>query len=391
VELSVEQRGIYNKVLAGRAARPVQTVGGYAGTGKTVLLGALSAALPSYAVCAYTGKAAHVLRRKGVDAQTIHSTIYVPVDNAALLCRLRQQLEALRRRQAPPEEVRAIEAALEEAKRPRFRLKEPEELAGPGGGRVGGFLVDESSMVSRDVFEDLCSFDRPTIFVGDHGQLPPVDGGAGFNLMERPDHTLETIHRNAGPIARFAEHLRKGGRPARWGGNGEAVRVVGKGAVTDRLLLSADQVIVPFNAMRVRQNARARELLGRTELLEPGDRVICLRNDRDRGLFNGQQGVVSRVSLEGGAPAGQMDLTADDGTRFAGLAFNAGELGRAKHEHYSGGPHPFDYGYVVTCHKAQGSEWPHVLVFEGWCPYWEHQRWAYTAASRAQERLDWAL
>jgi ATP-dependent exoDNAse (exonuclease V) alpha subunit len=50
---------------------------------------------------------------------------------------------------------------------------------------------------------------------------------------------------------------------------------------------------------------------------------------------------------------------------------------------------PFDYSYAVTCHKAQGGEWAHVLVIEQRVGTWDHARWAYTAASRARGRLVW--
>jgi exodeoxyribonuclease-5 len=389
VALSDEQRQVFEAVLRNLDADQVQTVGGYAGTGKTVLVGALADRLPSYATCAYTGKAAHVLRKKGViDARTIHATIYVPIERD--LTAAREHLKALRELfpdHASWEDVRQAEEYLRELEtQPAFRLKEECELHADDGDKVGGFLVDESSMVSRELHDDLLSFGLPVVFVGDHGQLPPV-GDSDVYLMADPDHRLETIHRNAGPIARFAEHLRKGGHARAWKGTGNEVHVLSRGAVTDKLLLSADQVIHASNRERVAMNRRVRNLLGRTALLEKDDRVICLRNSRERGLFNGMQGVVSRLA------GVEMDFVDDDGTAFQGVEFDPGQFGQQKYAHRYGGPHPFDYGYCVTGHKAQGSEWPHVLAFEpSWRgDYWEHERWTYTAASRARERLTWVV
>lgn len=51
---------------------------------------------------------------------------------------------------------------------------------------------------------------------------------------------------------------------------------------------------------------------------------------------------------------------------------------------------PFDYAYVVTCHKMQGDEQPNILVYEQVCDKWDHKRWAYTAASRAKDKVYWA-
>jgi exodeoxyribonuclease-5 len=239
-------------------------------------------------------------------------------------------------------------------------------------------------MISEDLYDDLLSFGLPCIFVGDHGQLPPV--GSDVYPMRDPDYKLETIHRNAGPIAKFAEHLRRGGAPGSCPGLGESVRVVRRGALTDAMLLDADQIIVAFNKTRVALNRRVRSLLGRTEPLEIGDRVICLRNHKEAGLFNGMQGVVTLV-----AQGDRMDFTNDDGREYRDVPYDPLQFGKLTYEHDKNPRHPFDFAWAITCHKAQGSEWGHVLVQEQYCPFWEMRRWTYTAASRAQETLTWAL
>jgi exodeoxyribonuclease-5 len=358
--LSAEQAEVYGRVLGGVRAHQVQTVGGYAGTGKTVLVSALADALPGFAVCAFTGKAAHVLRRKGVaEAGTIHSLIYWPEDPPP------------RKPNEPPPE-------------PVFRLKDPDELRLDDGSHCAGFLVDEASMISQVLYDDLLSFGLPCVFVGDHGQLPPV--GSDVHLMKDPDFKLETVHRNAGPIAHFAEHLRHGRAAWSFPALGNDVRVIPRGGLADHHLLEADQVLCAFNKTRVALNQRVRALRGYTALLEEGERVICLRNCRRAGLFNGMQGVVTHVYQDD-----HLDFVADDGRLFGDVSFDPDQFGRLTYEYGSVGPHPFDYAYAVTCHKGQGSEWPHVLVREQWCPHWEHSRWTYTAASRAQQRLTWVL
>ena len=52
-------------------------------------------------------------------------------------------------------------------------------------------------------------------------------------------------------------------------------------------------------------------------------------------------------------------------------------------------PNPFDYAYCITAHKSQGDEFDSVLVLEQQCKNWSHKRWAYTAASRAKNKLIW--
>ncbi|MGE3803389.1 MAG: ATP-dependent RecD-like DNA helicase [Gemmataceae bacterium] len=337
-----------------RLPKTVQTLGGYAGTGKTTVIKRLVSELADFKVCAYTGKAAHVLRRKGVPASTIHSLVYV------------------------------LESE-DEKGRPRWRLAD--DLKG-----AGGVIVDEASMVSEGIYNDLLTFEVPLIFVGDHGQLEPVErsNGQPFNLMAQPDVVLETIHRNAGEIARFAEWVRQGNRPADWarqpGCTGKAVRFRDiQQHVTDDELLEVDQCIVAMNQTRVSANRIARERLGRRgDGPAVGDRVMCLQNDKLRGLFNGQQGTI--VSLHNND---EMTFEAEEGRRvrvpYMPDAFHAVKKPpRDRH-----GRLPFDYCWAATCHKCQGSEWDDVLVIEERCPAWDHARWAYTAASRARKRVDW--
>lgn len=346
--LSDEQASIVDSIVLQAYGRRQQTLGGYVGTGKTTCIRAISARLPSFKVCAFTGKAAAVLRRKGVDASTIYSLIYVPFDlpDGRTVFELREQL--------------------------------PDE--------VNGFIVDEASMVSTEIYRDLMSFGMPCIFVGDHGQLEPV--GSNANLMARPDYTLEKIHRNSGEIPRFAEWVRLGRSSSDFEPKTDAVVLVKGGEVDTETAVGVDQIICAFNQSRVHFNKHVRLEAGRKDLVEIGDRVMCLRNNRDAGVFNGMQGTVSRVSHIENDLA--IDFDTYDGTRI-GLRVDRDQFGKKEGPGPGfGGLHPFDYAYAITCHKAQGDEWPTVLVFEQHCKHWDHKRWAYTAASRAQTKLIWA-
>jgi exodeoxyribonuclease-5 len=350
INLTREQRLVTNRILKRLGRDQVVSLGGYAGTGKTTVVCYLKEQLPGFAVCAYTGKAAHGLRLKGVDAGTIHGRIYNP----------------------SPQPGGGV----------MFVRKQPFEVG------CEGFLVDEASMVSKVAYEDLLRFNMPIIAVGDHGQLEAI--GDDANLMAEPMYRLETIHRNAGVIACFAEHLRKGKPPRSFQGDGK-VRLVDANCVTDRMLLRADQIICAFNRTRCAANQHIRRLLGHKGLVEKGDRIVCLRNNRNAGLFNGQQGTVTKVH-KGRVP--RLDFVADGGALYDGVPYDPRCFGREKpdFDYNPDAPHPFDYAYAVTAHKAQGSEWDRVLVMEPpACGWWDHKRWAYTAASRAKRRLTWVL
>ena len=61
-------------------------------------------------------------------------------------------------------------------------------------------------------------------------------------------------------------------------------------------MAATDQIICAFNKTRVKINERVRiEKKIQYTYLAKGERVICLRNNRKQGLFNGQQGIVQKV------------------------------------------------------------------------------------------------
>ena len=334
----------------------IQTLGGYAGTGKTTVIKTLKQKLPDFAVCAFTGKAANVLRRKQVAASTIHSLIY-------------KVIEAKRK-----------DALGKERSFTEFKLRTPDELD------CRGIIVDEASMVSREIYNDLVSFDLPVIFVGDHGQLEPV-GGEGFNLMEKLDVKLEKVHRNAGEILHFANFLREGNPSSDWRRHelctGEGVDLIRFSEVRE-IAPKADQMICAFNRHRVIYNQQRREQLGRpANRPVVGDRVMCLQNQATTGVYNGMQGTIAALFGDD-----EMEFSAND--RDYRVKFFPAQFNRIERERYSKSIRlPFDYCYCITAHKAQGDEWDHVLAIEQICPAWEHQRWAYTVASRARTRLSW--
>ena len=329
--LTVEQRQAADSVIAKAKSYGLSSLGGYAGTGKTTILSHLQEELSGWKFVAFTGKAASNLRKKGVQAATIHSTIYRPVGN-------------------PPY---------------AWELKSKKDV------EARGFAIDEASMVGNYLLGDLKSYGLPIIAVGDHGQLPPV---ADFgSLMLNPDFRLEKIHRNAGPIAEFAESLREGESASDWRSPG--VRITTPNEITIEELVAADQIIASFNVTRKGLNRRIRKHLHRPEHLVEGDRVIILRNNRDYQVYNGEQGVVTWCDHK--------ILELDTGRRFK-YKMTDGNYDR----HIVS----IDYAYCVTCHKAQGDEFDNTIVFEEkQTDLWPHNKWTYTAASRAKKFLTWVL
>ena len=352
MNLTNEQKDIIRSILKELDVNSYISLGGYAGTGKTTCVATITQALKNkgrkFLVCAYTGKATNVLRSKGISAQTVHSTIYKPVTN-------------------------------DEDDTTEWILKSNYELDD-----CDGFIVDEASMISEEIHKDLTSFDMPILYVGDHGQLEPI--GSKFNLMSEPHYTLETVHRNAGEIAHFAEHLRQGKSCTSFEASNK-VQVVKNSAVKDEHLCKVDQIICAFNKTRVEINQRVREhkKIGYT-YITVDEKIICLRNKKRDGLFNGMQGTVKKLNKN----ADKFDFVSQ-GIYFHNILYCPNQWGKEKNEFkYTQEKNPFDYAYAITAHKAQGDEFDSVIVFEEKCSEWDHRRWTYTAASRAKESIIWA-
>ncbi|GGF06065.1 AAA family ATPase [Stappia taiwanensis] len=338
---------------------------GYAGTGKTTLARHLAEGIDgAVAFGAFTGKAAHVLRQKGcADASTIHAMIYRPRG---------------RKEETEDEEEGALSFSIN-----RDSIAAKAKL----------IVIDECSMVDEDLGRDLLSFGTPVLVLGDPAQLPPVKGG-GFFTEAEPDIMLTEVHRQArdNPIVHMSMLIREGGELAA-GTYGDS-RIISRREIDAEAILAADQVLVGTNRTRRLYNGRIRELKGfTTPMPGVGDKLVCLRNDKTKGLLNGGLWTVDRLRASKGNTI-RFDIRPEDdaGGRakvsvkvLPGLFEDGAEqipyaLRRRSDE--------FDYGYALTVHKAQGSQWDDVVLFDESWAFREHQaRWLYTAVTRAAERI----
>ncbi|RUT28795.1 ATP-binding protein [Arsenicitalea aurantiaca] len=330
---------------------------GWAGTGKSMLARHLAQGVKSVKYAAFTGKAALVMRKHGCrGASTIHSLIYSLVS--------------------------------EKEGEPKFALDPESEAAS-----ADLIVIDEVSMVDEQLGRDLLSFGTKVLVLGDPFQLPPVQG-AGFFTSVEPDLMLTEIHRQArdNPIIAMSVEIREGGRLER-GRFGDSV-VIGRGEVDRDAVLEADQVLVGRNKTRLHYNDRLRELRG-LPFHEPvvGDRLVCLRNNPQKKLLNGQIWTVGEVKRKNsGRYQLQLDPDETAGTKaqakvLVHRAFFAGEedlLPWPERRQFD----EFTFGYCLTVHKAQGSQWDNVYLFnESGVFREEARRWLYTGVTRAAERI----
>lgn len=342
---------------------------GYAGTGKTTLARFFAEHVDGdVQFAAFTGKAAQVMRSRGaVNARTIHSLIYRPKG----------------------EEEVADEATGKTTMTPTFSLNRQSPV-----GRAKLIIVDECSMVDEELGRDLMSFGTPILVLGDPGQLPPISG-AGFFTEAEPDFLLTDIHRQArdNPIIRLALDVREGREFMR--GDYGTAKVIGRDEVNRELVLEADQVLVGINRTRRRYNQRLRELKGFAALYpQAGDKLVCLRNDPAKGLLNGSLWTVMSSAKETMKPGINLLVSPEEDDPERGVAkiklLKAAfedpdaDIPWATKKRYD----DFDFGYALTVHKAQGSQWNNVVLFDESFAFKDmRQRWLYTAVTRAAETL----
>ena len=333
---------------------------GYAGTGKTTLARHLADdARGEVLFGAFTGKAALVLRRKGcAGAKTIHSMIY-RVDDG------------------------------EDSWEPKFILNQDSDV------RDASFvIIDECSMVGPDLGADLLSFGTKVLVLGDPAQLPPVSGAGFFTEGLTPDIMLTEVHRQArdNPIIAMSMTIREGG--ALELGEYGTSRVIPRSVIDSAQILAADQVIVGLNRTRQLYNKRIRELNGRSgDVPVKDDKLVCLRNDRNKKLLNGSLWHVQKKATAKGDIV-SLTLTPDDA-----VDESKPTKVKVRREFFDGtddtlhwqdkkGTCEFTYGYALTCHKSQGSQWNNVVVFDEAGAFREDaRRWRYTAITRAAERV----
>lgn len=371
---------------------------GYAGTGKTTLAREFGKGIPGRVLYgAFTGKAALVLRQKKAHgAETIHRLIYTPKDKSSVNLReLKDAYEQLLlKRDIPKDELtrherkcrllaHKINQEEELLKQPAFVLNEESEVQ-----HADLLIIDEVSMVGTKMAHDLLSFGTKILVLGDPAQLPPV-GDAGYFTNANPNVLLTEVHRQAAnsPIITLATRVREGQTLA-LGAYGES-SVSHKGTHDIHAVAQHDQVLCGRNVVRHTLNRRIREeVLGRTDPLPvTGDKLVCLRNDHESGLLNGSLWQVrTRQSVDDMEMV--VVLEGEEGQVVETIAHTSHFLGKELSYWDRRSANEFDYGYALTVHKAQGSQWPSVFVVdESGCFRTDARRWLYTAVTRASDRV----
>ncbi len=385
IELSPEQKQAALEIdrwLAGSVQEFV--VAGYAGTGNTTLAKLIAGNKSGVVFCAYTGKAANVLREKGCEpAGTIHGFLYSLSDREkAAIIELQEKLqEAISKGESKI--VAEITALLEEKRKPKFSLNMESDLK-----YAKLVIVDEYSMLDEKIIADLRKVCKKILYLGDPYQLPPV---SGKECAFKPDIFLTEIHRQAleNPIIRASIDIREG-RRLNYCATDQFTYAIKK-HVAPEVFLNANQIIVGRNNTRQLWNKRFREIKGFAGAKFPmrGEKVICLKNNHVAGLYNGMIDIVVRDSV---AFNGYFNLYLNEAPSAFIQVWNGDILNSQEQYDYTNQFHKslerFDFAYAITCHKSQGSEFDNVLVYNEPIGKGEERvRWQYTAITRAKNKL----
>lgn len=351
---------------------------GFAGTGKTTvaelivdLLGLNKDDMKDVVFAAYMGKAALVMRRKGMEtATTIHRLIYKPI--------------------VDPITKNTIFVLNDESNARYTKL----------------IVVDECSMVDEKIKRDLLSFRTKILVLGDPGQIRPISGYGAFT-NSKPDYFLHEIHRQAldNPIIRLSMMAREGKNIpiGRYSDNINVVLASSDDASLEAML-EMNQIITGKNKTRQDLNVAINDFIGHDEENPTIDnlKVICLRNQYDIGIVNGQIMWTSHNDYKFGDKKDNFYRTYYDD-------YDNQTYGPLKtsnmyfHEYNNYIPDKvredtiknrdlslFDYAWAITGHKSQGSQWNDVCIFDDGFGLWDKQirsEWMYTNVTRSENGL----
>lgn len=369
-----QEKGLKIAVERYKNKEPYTVIAGYAGTGKSTLVSHIVDALniSPLSVCyvAFTGKASLVLREKGCEnSMTAHKLLYHSKEKP--------------------------DGTFEH--KPRKSLEWPYKL----------IVVDEVSMIPVDMWELLLSHGIHVIALGDPGQLPPIDGES--ELLSHPHVFLDEVVRQAqdSEIIRLSMDIRNGVPLKPYKGN--EVVIISKNQLNDFYYSGADQIIAAKNITRNDINWKCRKIKFGDDVPNyplPGEKAICLKNywsvlsNNEDPLINGMIGELSNINFRHDVfKYGDMmnaNFTIGDKNKFHQLFMDYKLFAESKQTINSDNwmefrgmakPMLFDYAYCITCHKSQGSEFDKVLVFNEYMKSTDHNRWLYTAATRAKKKL----
>lgn len=360
VQYTQEQQEFINRVkdfyFNQKPRRDYLVLAGLPGVGKTFIVSRIQEELGLGDQCVYavrTGKAATVLQSKGVKCVTIHRLIYDLEDANNLSFKRKEE------------------------------LKEDYKL----------IIIDEFSTVDEEMMDDLLSYNIPIIVVGDADQLPPI--GKETDYLKNPDFTLTEILRQKQDswVVKLARGILQNRTPkfGTFGTDGNRITIMKREDLTFDVLKDADQVICGTNKTRQEVNELFRKSLKHFDYLpEKGERIIITKNCwndivGDMPIINGTTGTVLKIK---DTPNDyciilfKPDHTDESKALKIDKSFFMGKTPKRNTDSVT-----CEWGYCITVHKAQGSEYKKVVFIADKMPKEIYKRFLNTGITRAKEEL----
>ncbi|MDX9697736.1 MAG: AAA family ATPase [Bacteroidales bacterium] len=317
----------------------ISVLQGIAGSGKSFLLSYLIQHLGyeenEVAFATYTGTAAKILMKQGLNASTIHQLIYTPIIRRGICV--------------------------------GFRKKFTEDLLG-----LKLIIIDEFSMVPQNILTDLLSYHIPIIFVGDQAQLPPI--GEPNKLIHTAHAILTEPMRQAldNPILWAANEVRLGNHLP-YGLHGNILFVGAKSNLKEEWLRPEVKILVGLNATRNTLNLQ----MSGSAIPLTGHKIIFLKNDWQTFITNGTVGEILSLEKKGFTNYKLKILLDDESTIIEDYVADFQKQSKPNKQF-------FDFAYAITCHRAQGATYDNPgLIFDESSVFKENKyKWLYSALTR---------
>lgn len=395
---SEQNRAIENIARDLDSGKTFTTLGGFAGTGKTTVLTELRGHIKGglrVAFASFTGKSASVLRDKIIAANvykketdyigTIHGLMYKPITVKNFS-------------ESKGEWVESVRFVRQD--RIDFDI----------------ILVDEASMVSSKIFSDMIDYNVQIVACGDSFQLPPVADLDNDSSISNPDYLLEEVHRTAqdSNLVKLAHAIRTKQYLPIAPYRTEDITILnyfdGGREFLEKREYDSETVTLCFtNSVRQSINHGYRHKKGYKSnvILYPFEQIVCLTNNPTLGMMNGERFTIEFLSPPYDQPTVNVTVERQDGNFQEAYVHNTLKKFGKKNTVYNNDkkknkkepPDPMvidaDYGYAMTVHKSQGSEFKNVClvdsgIYKGIANSKgndDYLRWLYTGVTRSSEKL----
>lgn len=340
------------KAVLNSLSNQFSLIAGFAGSGKTTSIKTLLKLLPKnkkIRLLAPTGKAAErMTEATGYKAETIHRALKLSIDS-----------------------YETEEILMEDV-----------------------IIIDESTMIDLQLFHCLITHiwsESQIIMLGDPAQLPSVGNVGGnvfYDLLRAktiPSVILQTVHRQSGEsgILKLATDIRSG-KDINFNNSNDLKFIktkslikstqtayndlIAKYGIDSVVVLSGTRKVVEQMNDLIQYQFNKQEIVDVSNFtkLAIGDKVMCIKNDYEKDVFNGDVGTVINIT----------DTIKIEFKDEKIIEFNFDEADNLQ------------LAYSMTIHKSQGSEYNAViLVLDTRQQQMINKNLLYTAITRAKKEI----